>query len=487
MRNSWTNLSAPISRRSFCFTAASVPFLSLAGGAAADPAPRPNLLLAIADDWSWPHGGAYGDAVCKTPTFDRIAREGVLFTRSYCAAATCTASRASILTGQFPHRLESGADLWSTLPARFPVYPDLLEKQGYFVGHMGKGWGPGFLGDRKRNPAGPQFKSFDDFLKAVPPGKPWCFWYGSHDPHRPYKEGQGKANGIDPTAIKVPPFLPDAPEVRSDIADYYFAVQRFDRDTGAILKSLESAGQLDDTFIVMTSDNGMPFPRAKANCYEYSNHMPLAIRWGKRLKAGRKIDALVSHVDFAPTFLELAGQKPLPEMNGHSLLSLLLDEQDPAPRDAVFVERERHANVREGDLSYPMRGIHTDRFLYVRNFRPELWPAGDPKMWKAVGPFGDIDGGPSKKLLLDHRDDRHFADLFRLACDKRPAEELFDLQQDPFALHNVAGYPEYAQTLKQLREQTQAWMEKTADPRARAGGKYDAFDKYTYGAPRKAK
>lgn len=452
-----------------------------AQSAAAAPDVRPNIFFAIADDWSWPHAGAYGDTVVKTPTFDRVAREGVLFNHSFCAAASCTASRAAVLTGQWPHRLESGADLHSTLPAKFAVYPDLLEAQGYSVGHMGKGWAPGFLGDRKRNPAGPAFKSFTAFLKSVPPGKPWCFWYGSRDPHRPYKDGQGVAGGIKPADVKVPPFLPDVPEVRSDIADYYFAVQRFDHDTGEMVRQIEEAGMLEHTIVVMTSDNGMPFPRAKANCYEYSDHMPLAVRWGEKVKGGRTVEALVSHTDIAPTFLDAAGVKPPPEMVGSSMLPLLLDAPAAAPwRDHAFFERERHANVRQGDASYPMRAVRTGQFLYVKNLRPDLWPAGDPTYWKAVGPFGDIDGGPSKAYVLAHKEDPAVAALFSAACDKRPTEELYDLEHDPYALHNVAEYPDFSAQLKQLREQTQKWMTDTGDPRATAGGAYDAFDKYPY-------
>lgn len=452
--------------------------LLLSLSASADP--RPNLLFSIADDWSWPHAGVYGDRVVKTPTFDRVAKEGVLFTRSFTAAATCSASRAAILTGRYPHELESGANLWGTLPAKYDTYADILERQGYFVGFTRKGWGPGELGDRKRNPAGRSFKSFEEFLKEVPPGKPWCFWFGSHDPHRPYKLGQGAAAGIDLKAIQVPPFLPDVPETRGDIADYYFAVQRYDRDTGEIVKQIESAGQLDHTIVVMTSDNGMPFPRAKANCYEYSDHMPLAIRWGEKVKGGRTVDAMVSHVDYAPTWLTAAGVEVPKEMRGHSLLPLLVDQPDPSPRNEVYFERERHANVREGDLAYPMRAIRTDHCLYVRNFRPNLWPAGDPKLWVSVGPFGDIDGGPTKDFLLEHRDVAAFVDLFQLACGKRPAEELYDLSSDPYAMHNVAEYPEQAKTLEKLRQQVADRMKETGDPRAAGGGDYDGFDKFPY-------
>lgn len=189
-----------------------------------------------------------------------MAAEGVLFTRAFCVSPSCSPSRAAILTGQPPHRLEAGANLWGTLPAKFPVYPDALEAAGYRVGFMGKGWGPGRLVDRKRNPAGPAFKSFDEFFKTVPPGEPFCFWFGSHDPHRPYRVGQGIESGLKPEDVKVPPYLPDSPEMRGDILDYYFAVERFNKDTGHILNVLQTAGRLDDTIVAMTSDNGWPFP-----------------------------------------------------------------------------------------------------------------------------------------------------------------------------------------------------------------------------------
>src|SRR4051812_45978304 len=144
---------------------------------------RPNIIFAIADDWGYPHAGAYGYKAAKTPTFDRLAREGLLFTRAYCAAPSCTASRGSILTGQAPHRLDEGTDLWSILPARSALYPDLLERSGYVDGARPRPWGPGKATDRPRPPAGPNFKSFDEFLKAVPADKPFCFWFGSFDPH----------------------------------------------------------------------------------------------------------------------------------------------------------------------------------------------------------------------------------------------------------------------------------------------------------------
>lgn len=456
--------------------------------AAAAPAAdaRPNILLCIADDWSWPHAGVYGDTVVKTPTFDRVAAEGMLFTRAFCAAPSCSPSRAAVLTGQAPHRLAEGANLWGSLPARFPVYPDVLEKAGYHVGFTGKGWGPGQLGDRTRNPAGKPYKSFEQFLKSVPAGKPFCFWFGSHDPHRPYKLGQGAEAGLKAVEVKVPAFLPDTPEVRGDILDYYFAAQRFDRDSGEILKQLEAAGTLDQTLVVMTGDNGLPFPRAKTNLYDSGSRMPLAVRWPGHVKPGRTTDALVSLTDLGPTFVEAAGLTPGADMTGRSLLPILTDTASAgattrsAAREAVFIERERHANVREGDLGYPARAIRTDKFLYVRNFRPDLWPAGDPKVWVAVGPFGDIDPGPSKAVVTGRRADEKIAPFFALACAKRPAEELYDLSKDPDQLRNVAGQADYAGEQARLRAALDGWMRETADPRADGGGAYEAFDKYPY-------
>ncbi|MCY3021416.1 MAG: sulfatase [Planctomycetota bacterium] len=444
---------------------------------AADP--RPSILFALADDWSFPHAGVYGDKVIKTPTFDRIAKEGVLFKHSYCASPSCTPSRGAILTGQAVHRLESGANLWSTLPLKFQVYPDLLEAAGYGVGYQGKGWAPGALGERTRNPAGPQFKGFAEFLKTVPPDKPFCFWYGSRDPHRPYKEGQGLSAGMKIEDVTVPPFLPDTPEVRGDILDYYFAVQRFDRDTGEILKLLEESGRAANTIVVMTSDNGWPFPRAKANLYDIGTHMPLAIRWPAKVQGGRTVDAFVGHTDFAPTFLEAAGLKPLPEMTGRSLLRLLCDQNAvDAERDKVFLERERHANVRKGDLGYPCRALRTQKFLYVRNLCPDRFPAGDPEMWKAVGPYGDIDDGPSKQVTMKRRNEPGIEKFARLALDKRPAEELFDLVKDPAQLFNVVNDTQYADAKKDLRAGLDLWMKDTGDPRA--AGDTDIFDKYPY-------
>ena len=446
---------------------------------------RPNIVLAIADDWSYPHAGIYGDATVRTPNFDRIAREGARFTHAFVAAPSCTPSRAALLTGQAVHRLEEGGNLHGFLPKAFAVYPDLLEESGYVVGYTGKGWGPGRFepGGRVRNPAGPQFKDFDDFMERRAKGSPFSFWFGSTDPHRPYQPGTGAESGLKTDRVQVPGFLPDTLDVRNDLLDYYFEVQRFDRDLGRIIEALERAGELDNTIIIVTSDNGMPFPRAKATVYDGGARVPLAIRWPGVAKPGVVIDALVSLTDLAPTVLEGTGLKPVAAMTGRTLRPLLRGESQTG-RDRVFIERERHANVRRGDLSYPARAIRTNDYLYIRNFRADRWPAGDPEQYVAVGPFGDIDGSPSKSQLLDRRTDPAIASFFQLATAKRPAEELYDLRRDPHQIDNVAGRPAHRAAQQRLRADLDRWLRETGDPRVT--GDDDRWDRFPYyGQPAK--
>ena len=454
-------------------------FVTLAFLAALSPSAasdKPNILFCIADDWGWPHSGAYGDTVVKTPTFDRVASEGVLFTNAFCASPSCTPSRAAVLSGQAIHRLEESGNLHSTLQTKFDVYPDLLEKAGYVVGLQGKGWGPGDfkVGGRTRNPAGPNFKSFADFLKSVPADKPFCFWYGSSDPHRPYAKGSGAQSGMKLEDVTVPAFLPDTPEVRSDILDYYLEVQRFDAQVADLLNLVEAAGRTANTIVVLTSDNGMPFPRAKANLYDSGTHMPLALRWPAKVKGGRTVRDFVSHCDFAPTFLEAAGLKPPSAMTGGSLMDLLTGDTW-TPRERVFVGRERHANVRKGDLGYPARAIRTREWMYVRNFKPDRWPGGDPEKHFSVGPFGDCDNGPAKEVVVARRD-QDLAKFFRLSFEKRPAQELYDLSKDPAQLENVAD--RHPDVLKRLDDELMKWLKETGDPRLEDSAPFDRYPYY---------
>ena len=450
------------------------------------PRKRPNILFAIADDWSWPHAGIAGDKVVKTPTFDQVAREGVLFTNAFVTSPSCTPSRGSIVTGQWHWRLEEGANLFSTLAAKFPVYPDILEEAGYHVGYMRKGWSPGNYkpGGRTRNPAGPSYKSFAQFMEARPGGKPFCFWFGSSDPHRGYEWQAGVKSGMRLEDVQVPACFPDSLTVRTDICDYYWEVQRFDRQAGEILKALEDKGELENTLVVITSDNGMPFPRCKCNLYDMGTHVPLAVRWASEVKGPRVVEDFISLSDLAPTFLEAAGLAIPHEMTGRSFLDILTSGKqgrvDPK-RDSVLTGKERHVICRPGKAGYPMRAIRTHDFLYIRNLKPDRWPMGEPEVkegyWPAV-PYGDIDDSPTKRYMMEHRDEPAVKKLFELGFDKRPAEELYDLRKDPAELNNIADDPRYTKIKAELSSALTAQLKAAKDPRVVGGG--DAFDEYPW-------
>ncbi len=286
-----------------------VPLLFVAATIAAEADERPNILFAFADDWGWPHAGAYGDPVVKTPAFDRLAREGGLFNHAYISSPSCTPSRGAVLTGQHFWRLEGAGNLWSVFPDKFDTYPELLSKLGYFASTRSKAWGPGRTETEGRKLTGTArgVDPLRNLLKNRPKGKPFCHWLGTLDPHRGYKKDSGAASGMDLSKIKLFPHFPDSPEVRGDVADYYFEVQRFDKLVADSIAALEEAGELDNTIIVMSGDHGMPFPGCKSNNYDSGARVPLVIRWPKKIKAGTVIDDFVSLVDIAPTFYDAAG------------------------------------------------------------------------------------------------------------------------------------------------------------------------------------
>jgi arylsulfatase A-like enzyme len=326
---------------------------------------------------------------------------------------------------------------------------------------------------------GKQFKDFAEFMAQRNPARPFFFWSGNTDTalHQWRYEPEAWA-GLDPRNVKVPPELPDAPVIRTNLLAYYGAVGRMDAATGRVLGELETRNLLDETLVVYTSDNGWQMPRGLANCYDTGTRVPLAIRWGNRLQAGRRAAEFISLTDFAPTVLEAAGIKAPPEMTGRSFLDVVLGKPAAAQRDHVFIERERHANVRQGDLSYPIRGIRTRDFLLLLNLRPERWPAGDPVGHVAVGDYGDVDGSWAKAFILERAEQPEMKRFYQLHFAKRPVEELYDLRKDPAQLENVAGRPEYAAAQRELRGRVERWMRETADPRVNPD--YDAWDKYPY-------
>ena len=436
---------------------------------------RPNILVAIVEDSSWLHFSAYGNRVVNTPAFDRVAREGVLFTRAFCSEPTCSPSRAAILTGQQFWRLENASVFGGSLKSTFPAFPVLLEEAGYHTGSNGKTWGPGSWidGGWKENPGGKRYPSFQAFLKSVPDRKPFCYWQGSADAHRPYRRELTRMAGKNPADVKLPPFLPDRLEVRMDILDYYCEIERFDRLVGQLLHTLDEAQKSDNTIVVVTSDHGMPFARGKANLYDLGVRVPLAIRWPARIKGGRTIHDFVSLTDLAPTFLEAVGESADPSMTGKSLLDLLLSPSSEGridrSRTRIFFGKEIGVGAFYGSgrlQGYPNRAIRTEQFLYIRNYEVDRMPG-----------YNAVQGGPATEFMKTQKDqDQAMARSYELSYGKRLEEELYDCVQDPFQMVSLANAPEHAETKKRLRIELERYLVSTKDPRAL--GQSERFLKY---------
>ena len=475
-------------------------FLQACNTPAEEKAPLPNILFAIADDVSYPHMGAYGTTWVHTPAFDRVAREGLLFTRAYTPNAKCAPSRSCILTGRNSWQLEEAANHWPVFPTKFKTYAEALMENGYHVGSTGKGWAPGKALDAAGNARKMTGKPYRD-IKLDPPaahisnedyaanfkafmedreeGQPFCFWYGALEPHRAYEFGAGVSKGgKDLSDIdEVPSFWPQTDSVRHDMLDYAFEIEHFDTHLGLILQMLEEAGELDNTLVVVTADNGMPFPRAKGQGYEWSNHLPLSIMWKNGIKdPGRTVDDYVSFIDFAPTFLEIASQSAestgMQGITGRSLMDLFKGERSLV-RDHVLIGKERHDVGRPGDQGYPIRGIIKDNYLYLHNFEPDRWPGGNPETG-----YLNCDGSPTKTEILNARrsgtDDRFWKQSF----GKRPQEELYRLDLDSECVQNLVGNPEYQSLQESLKEQLFLALKNQNDPRM--FGKGDLFDNYLY-------
>jgi N-sulfoglucosamine sulfohydrolase len=465
---------------------------------------RPNILFCIADDATWQHMGAYGCNWVKTPAFDRVAANGILFNNAYTPNAKCAPSRACILTGRNSWQLEDAVNHWCYFPEKFKSYPESLVENGYFTGYTAKGWAPGIPGEingKKRQLTGKPFDerktippaagisdsdyagNFEDFMEARPDDKPFCFWYGCREPHRGYEfrsgieKGGKKLSDVD----RVYPFWPDNETVRTDLLDYAYEVEYFDRHLGKMLNQLEEAGELDNTLVVVTADNGMPFPRIKGQEYEYSNHLPLAVMWADGIKnPGRTVDDFVSFIDFAPTMLELAGLNPdeagLQPIQGRSLVSIFQSERSGVvekERDYVLIGKERHDIGRPEDQGYPIRGIVSGEFLYVKNYEPKRWPAGNPETG-----YLNCDGSPTKTVCLDAKENPETEKYWEMAFDKRAPEEVYNIRTDKDCMNNLAEDPEYSVKKSALREKMEKELKKQGD--LRMIGRGAEYEKYPY-------
>ncbi len=463
---------------------------------------RPNILFAIADDASFPHMGAYGCTWVNTPGFDRVAENGLLFMNAYTPNAKCSPSRACILTGRNSWQLEEAANHVPYFPDKFITFMESLGDNGYFVGHTAKGWAPGQVGERngkKRELTGPAFndkkidppaeyisnndyaENFRDFLTAKPDSLPFCFWYGSTEPHRRYEYGAGIEKGgkqlsdID----EVPDFWPQNDTIRTDMLDYAFEIEYFDQHLTRMLDMLEEAGELDNTIVIVTADNGMPFPRVKGQAYELSNHLPFAIMWPAGIEQpGTEIEEYISFIDIAPTLTQLADISPdeseMQAMQGRSI-TYFFEQQpnDSAAWNHVLIGKERHDIGRPNDGGYPIRGIVKNDYLYVRNYEPDRWPAGNPETG-----YLNTDGSPTKTFILDHRQTSGLEKHWEMNFGKRPTEEFYNISTDPYCVRNLAFDPEVAPIMESMKTQMVAELKAQGDPRM--FGRGAIFDEYVY-------
>lgn len=455
--------------------------LSLVHTAAAEH--KPNILFCIADDAS-PHFGAYGCPWVKTPNIDRLAKQGLLFANAYTPTAKCAPSRAAILTGRNPWQLEEAANHQPFFPAKFKAFTEVLKEAGVHVGGQGKTWGPGEAKTADGKPrdwgmvrAKPGAEGFRQFLAARPAGAPFFFWFGSQNPHRPYTPDSGVASGKKPADIdRVPGIWPDNEIVRRDLLDYAVEVEAFDAQVGELLQVLEANGESSNTLVVVTSDNGMPFPRSKGHNYDIANHLPLILHWPAGItRPGRTVADFISFIDFAPTFLELLGadgvKSGMSPITGRSFTDLL---RGKAERECghVILGRERN-DVRarpgtEAGLGYPIRAIREGSLFYIHNFAPDRWPCGNVELGLL-----DTDNGPTKKFIegLGEKDRS-----WQLAFGKRPREELFDLTTDPDCVKNLADNPAWREKMTALKATLFAQLKAQNDPRMLGQG--EVFDNY---------
>jgi arylsulfatase A-like enzyme len=440
-------------------------FFALCHPADADPAPeKPNIVVIIADDMSWPDSGPYGNRSVHTPNLDRLAREGMRFDEAWLTISSCSPSRASILTGRYPHSSGAG-HLMKPLPEDALLLTTPLRQAGYWAAACGKFHLPGGAGAKQFDVVDPggQGKQWVSALKRRPKDKPFFLWLASRDPHRPYEKAAFDPPHA-PEDVVVPPYLPDTSEVREDLALYYDAIARLDSHVGEVLDALEAEDLLNNTLVLFLADNGRPFPRDKTTCYEGGLRTPLLVRYPPLVKGGSVAGGLVSAVDIAPTLLELAGVPASDTFQGKSLVPIL---RDPAAtvRTHAFAEHNWHV------FSACERAVITDRFNYIRNWRPDL-PATPPP---------DIGKSPTWEAMRKLRAAGKLLPK-QAACfvTPRPEEELYDTRKDPFALQNLAQDPEYRPVIEEMRAALAAWQRETGDNFDPQNIKPDGVDRETF-------
>ena len=431
---------------------------------------KPNILLILSDDHSYPHVGCYGNPDIRTPHLDRFAAQGMRFDRMYVSAPQCVPSRATLFTGRSPVGI--GMSRFSApLPRDVKTYPEILRTAGWYTGVAGRtyhmdGAGtspesreilakhqlatfPDRLDSVKTAGDNPQsLRQFNEFLDENTGGKPFFLQLCSTDPHRPLTTHGPEKH--DPANLKLPGHYPDTPLVRKDFAAYYDEISHFDGFFGDVMAELDRRGLSGNTLVAFMGDNGCSQFRGKGTLYELGIHVPLIVRWPGTVKPGTSNSALVSGEDLAPTFLEAAGLPVPREMTGKSFLKLLRGESFEGRR-FVFAERGAHGSSLPGTSA----GFDLARVVVGKTHK---------LIYNALGelPYAPVDFGGEpfwKEIVRMHDEKKLESDLDSLYfAPHRPMFELFDLQSDPSELKNLAGQPGSATLEKQLKAALQEWM-----------------------------
>ena len=459
---------------------------SAAAGKAAGAPRRPNILVAIADDWSFPHAGVYGDTTVRTPNFDRIAREGVRFTHAFVAAPSCTPSRAALLTGQAVHRLEEGGNLHGFLPKSYPVYPDLLEDAGYVVGYTGKGWGPGRFepGGRTRNPAGPVFKSFDEFMQKREPGRPVLLLVRQPGSASPLRAGNRRAGRHEAgrragsaVSCPTPPRCGRTSSTTTSRSSGSIGISGAPRGARTRRRTRPHHCHRD-----VRQRHAVP-PRESQRLRRRrarSIGHPMAGCRG-RGQAGRRIGQ--SHRPCADS----AGRRRAEAARGDDRTQSPAAASGPAAtrarsrlrRTGAPCERQARRSQLPGEGN-PDEGLPVHPELPARSLAGRRPGA----LRSPSGRSATSTAGRRNRCSWIGGDDPAIAPLFQLATAKRPAEELYDLKRDPEQVENVAGRPQYRDAQRRLRAELDAWLRETGDPRM--AGDDDRWDRFPYyGQPAK--
>lgn len=510
---------------------------------------RPNIVLLFADDLGR-YASAYADVgrpsvndIISTPTFDAIAKEGALATNAFVSVPSCSPCRASLISGRHffrngshsqlhnPWHGDKSTDPWNEVKG----FALMLQDAGYHIGWSHKMHiAEDRMGGRENNfrPAGRKVNTFSQFVtqavakapeetseeEAIKGAKeaiydecrknfraflaerkddqPFYYWFSPTNPHRKWVKGSGKKLwGLDPDKLegKMPPFLPDVPEVRQDLADYLGEAMAFDESCRVLIEELRELGELDNTLLVISGDHGAPgFPRGKTNCYDFGSRVLFAARWPGKIKAGQVITRPISLIDLAPTFLAAAGLEPEEGTNGQNLLPALAEGDPKKLRGWALIGRETHVNTARGGLPYPIRALRTEDYLVVVNFKPERAPMGLPLKLDSPNPptfeqienntrltYGDVDAGPTKAWMIEHRNDPKWQEQWELGFGQRPREEFYDLTSDPHQVNNLADTPAYDAIREALRDLLMEHLRENEDPRLQN----DAFDRPPYNKP----